>query len=139
MPVGRPPSGPKLVDSLDADVEAKTKLRLILETISGQRTVEDAAATLGVSTTYFHELRTRALTQAAQSLEPQPIGRPPTTTSSENSAMKELQDRLKQMEVELEAARIREEIALVMPQVLAPSKKNTMLDKVTFSRRRRKR
>jgi transposase-like protein len=138
MPAGRPPKGPKLVDTLDADPDVKTKLRLILETISGQRTVEDAAATLGVSPAYFHELRTRALEGAAQSLEPQPIGRPAQATADDTATTRELENRLKHMEVELEAARIREELALVMPHVLT-SQKKTLLDKVSFSRRKRKR
>lgn len=137
MPAGRPPMGPRLVDSVEADAATKKKLKLILETISGQRSVEDAAAEMGVSTAYFHELRARALAAAADSLEPRPTGRPSKPSTSSSDETSSLKEQINRLEVELEAARIREEIALVMPQVLAPKKNSSILDKLRFSRRRK--
>ena len=42
--MGRPCKGPNLVDGLDGSAEARTRLRIVLETIAGQRTVAEACA-----------------------------------------------------------------------------------------------
>jgi hypothetical protein len=46
---GRPPEGPKLVDRLEGPDESKKRLRAILETIAGKRTIDDVCEELGIS------------------------------------------------------------------------------------------
>lgn len=138
MRAGRKPSGPRIVESLEAPEDQKKKLSLILETVAGTTTIESASSQLNISATYFYELRARALQAALNGLEPRPLGRPRTASDAPLPEVHALEQQVNRLEVELEASRIREEIALVMPQVLAPKKKTQILDRVTFSRRRRR-
>jgi len=58
---GRPASGPKLVERLDGTEAAKLRLTVILQTLSGKCSIEDACEKLGVGKSAFHELRSRVL------------------------------------------------------------------------------
>jgi len=126
--MGRPPAGPKLVDRLDGSESARTRTRLILETIAGTKTIAEAAAELGIGETRFLDLRTAALASMVAANEPRPAGRPPTPEPTEaEQQVAELSAQVRQLTIELEAARIRTEIALVMPHVLKsqdPKKNN---------------
>lgn len=118
MPGGRPPKGPGLVDGLDGSEGAKRKLRVILETLAGERTVEQACEALGMGPAAFYKLRERTLRDAVSSLEPRRRGRPKKEKSPEEQRIEELERKLFDAEFELQAARIREEIAAVMPHLL---------------------
>lgn len=118
MPGGRPPKGPRLADGLDASAEARKKLRVILETVAGTCTVEEACETLGVGPAAFYKLRERTLQEAATSLEPRKVGRPKKQKSLEQQEIDKLQAELFETKFELQAARLREEIAVVMPHLL---------------------
>lgn len=123
MSRGRPPQGPKLAEQLVGSEAAKQRLAVILETLAGQRTVDEACGVLGVSETRFHELRNEWLQGAVGLLEPRPQGRPlapPPTPAEEELA--QLRRQLVEQKIQLEAANIREELALVMPHVLQPRK-----------------
>jgi hypothetical protein len=118
---GRPPQGPKLAEKLDGSAAAKERLQVILETLAGARSIPDACAQLGVGETRFHELRKTVLAAAAAALEPRPAGRPtlspPAPSHQELTA---LQAQLTEMKIQLEAAQIRAELALVMPHLFKP-------------------
>lgn len=116
--LGRPPMGVKLIDALEGSAEAKERARVILETISGSRTVSDACEALGIEETRFHELRREALEGLLGALAPRPAGRPPVAREPRDERIRELERELKLKEVDLKAAELRTEIALVMPQVL---------------------
>src|ERR1051325_6982635 len=81
--MGRPPLGPRLVDALEISEDSQKKLRLILETIAGQKTLAEAAQELCISETRFHVIRQEALLGAGAALEPGTPGRPPTQKRSE--------------------------------------------------------
>jgi hypothetical protein len=94
-------------------------VRLVLATIAGTTSVIDAASALGISETAFHKIREAILQGALGAAEPKPIGRPPSTVvpgldpGAETAA-----EQNRRLRIELEASRIREEIALTMPHLL---------------------
>ena len=117
--MGRPPKGPRLVDGLAGSPSAKERLTVILETVSGTRSVASACETLGLSEAAFHRLRERTLTDAVASLEPRPRGRPPRPVAPEAERVAALEEEVARLTLEVDAARVREEIARTMPWLLA--------------------
>jgi transposase-like protein len=122
MRKGRPAKGPKLAETLDGSEPAKRKLRIILETVTGERTVEEACDALGIGAAAFHKLRSRTFQDAVQSLEPRPVGRPRKEDPQEADEIEALKAEIWQLKFDLQAARIREEIAVTMPHLLKDKK-----------------
>lgn len=119
QPRGRPPKGAEHAQSVDGSPQARQRLSLILRTVSGEMTVAQACAELSVSEAHFHRLRDRALHGAAEALEPRSAGRPRSEPDAiDPQQVAELQDQVRELELQIMAAHLREEIALVMPQVL---------------------
>ncbi len=118
MAGGRPPKGPRLVDGVEGSREAKKRLRVILETVAGEHTVDEACEKLGMGPAAFYKLRERVLRDAVASLEPRKVGRPRKEKSPEQEKIEALQAELFEVKLDLQAARIREEIAVVMPHLL---------------------
>lgn len=114
--MSRPPDGVGHVDRLEGPEELKRRLRVLLETIVGSKSVAQACEELGVSESRLHDLRREALVGALGSLMPKPSGRPITArTPSERE--KELEARIDELEVDLQAALVRTELALAMPHL----------------------
>jgi hypothetical protein len=107
-----------LVDGLDGPDEAKRRLKVILETVSGTRPVADACAELGICEAAFHELRKQALASAVEGLSPRPVGRPRKDADPEQNRIRDLEEQVFHLKKDLQAARIREEIAIAMPHLL---------------------
>lgn len=122
MSKGRPILGPALVENLDGSALAKERFTTILQTITGECTVVEACARLGVSEARFHALRAELLQVAATHLEPKPVGRPVAQVSPEAAQVTALERQIQSLKVDLRAAQIREELALLMPHVLQPRK-----------------
>ena len=122
---GRPPEGARLVEGLEASRQAKQRMQVILETIAGERTIQSACEELGIGESRFHQLRQEALAGAAERLEPRPTGRPRQELSEESLRNSQLQARVAELEQELLASQVREELALTMPHLLDRSKKKT--------------
>ncbi len=122
--MSRPPEGVGHVDRLDGPEDLKWRLRVLLDTLAGRVSVTQACEELGVSESRLHELRRQALVGALGALMPKPAGRPstaPTTTDRE----RELLTRIDELEVDLQAALVRTELALAMPELFrGRSKKN---------------
>ena len=116
---GRPVLGAKLVDSLTGSPHAKQRLRLMLGTVAGQITVEQACAELNICQAAFFKLRTRTLQEMVEGLEPRQVGRPPQPVAPDQQRIEELTAHIGQLEIQLQAARIREDLALAG---LAPQK-----------------
>jgi transposase-like protein len=109
------------VDRLDGDETLKRRLRVVLETLSGERSVEQACADLGVSPSRFHELRREALQGALAGLLPGASGRPHRQDPAvDPERLKALERETQELRRELQAALVRTEIALAMPHVLTP-------------------
>jgi len=115
---GRPIKGDQLVEDSAGSELARQRLRVILQTLAGALTVEEACGALGVRRSGFHKLRRQFLERATDLLEPKPRGRrrpEPTATEVELARMKR---EVVELKLELKAQQIREEIALVMPHLL---------------------
>jgi hypothetical protein len=120
MARGRPPKGPDLVEGVDASALAKERLKVILQSVAGSLSVADACAQLNVGEARFHELRAEVLGSAARTLEPKPPGRPPQVPTEEQKRIVELERQITDLKVDLRAAQLREQIALVAPHLLQP-------------------
>src|SRR5262245_55508814 len=124
---GRPPNGVGHVDRLEGPEELKRRLRVVLETVVGSKSVAQACEELQVSESRLHELRREALVGALGALLPKPAGRP-ITAKTPSEREKELEARIEELEVDLQAALVRTELALAMPHLFR-SKKNRPLRK----------
>lgn len=116
MRTGRPPKGGELAERATGSAEAKRRAKAILEALRGALTVAQACAEMGVGEARFYQLRDRLLAEGVAGLEPRPGGRP-RKAPPKDAQVKELEERVARLELELKAARIREQIALVMPRL----------------------
>jgi len=133
MRVGRPGKGVGHVDKLAGSEHAKERLRVILEVTGGSVSRKEGAALLGLSERTYRELRDRALAGALASLEPRSPGRPRKYVDScERDAEAELEG----LRMELELAQLREEIALLMPE-LVQRKEGRVLPRRSVAGKRR--
>jgi transposase-like protein len=122
--MSRPPEGVGHVERLEGPEDVKRRLRVLMETLVGRKSVVEACEELGISESRLHEMRREALVGALGALMPKPSGRParvePTTTRE-----RELQEQIGELEVDLQAALVRTELALAMPDLFRRgSKKN---------------
>jgi len=101
---------------------AKRKLRIVLEAIPGELSVEAACKELGIGSTAFYEIRAKVLKGAIELLEPRPPGRPPRVVSESESRIGELESEVRRLRIELDIAHVREEVLLAMPGVFQPAK-----------------
>jgi len=120
MARGRPPLGPGLVEHLQGSSRAKARLKALLDTLAGKCTIADACDELGIGEAAFHKMRQRVLQGALGGLEPAQLGRPPAGVSPADSPLAEIQQELRDLRLQLQAARVREEIAIAMPHLLKP-------------------
>ena len=114
--MSRPPEGVGHVDRLDGPEELKRRLRVLLDTLAGRVSVAQACEALGVSESRLHELRREALVGALGALMPKPAGRP-ATAATPTEREKDLEARIQELEVDLQAALVRTELALAMPEL----------------------
>jgi hypothetical protein len=122
---GRYPSGPEFVDKLNGSSSAKERLKVLLETLARDRRIGDACDRLGISEPRFDQIRIEGLQGALTALEPRPAGRPPRQTVTDEAEVQRLRERIAQLEGELQAALVRAEIAVTLPQVKAAAEKKT--------------
>ena len=125
-------TGPEMVEDLDGSEAAKHRVKVILETIAGQRTVMQACMELQIGKSAFHELRKRVLQAALADAEPRPVGRPPKEEpTAEQTEAEHLRAENQDLRDELELAQVRQEILLTMPEVFQQGydKKNDPSDR----------
>jgi hypothetical protein len=134
--MARPSDGLKHVERLDGPERLKHRLRVILETLTGERSVAEACAELKVSEARFHCLRRQALEAALEGLRSKQAGRPRKPTPSPVSRQEDLESEVEALRTELWAAEIREEIAMTMPHLLRRGKKSKTPGSVKRRRRR---
>ena len=115
---GRHPLGPRLVDETEGSDQACRRLKVMLETISGQKRIAEACEELGIGAAQFHRLRNKMMQGALVSLEPAAPGRPRGAMEAVDERIAAMQEENRQLRVELRAAQIREEIALLMPHLV---------------------
>jgi hypothetical protein len=127
---GRKPTGSNLVEHLDGSERAKARLKAILQTLSGERSIPEVCEELGIQESMFHRVRSEVLQTALGRLEPRPLGRPPSLPSADDRRVTELEEEVLRLETELKAAEVRRELAeklprLAKPTTSAPGKKTT--------------
>jgi len=118
MSRGRPPLKTALTDKLEGSAQAKQRLKVILQTLSGELTIPQACETLDVGEARFHELRNEWLQAACVALEPKPLGRPKALSLEEEQELLRLHRENINLKINLRAAEIRTEIALISPHLL---------------------
>ena len=112
---GRLPAGPEYIDKLQGAAEDKERLKAILDTLYGERRLLEACAQLEIGETRFHQLRESALQGALSAIARRSAGRP--TRVAETEQVREQRQRIAELERALHEAQVREEIALILPQV----------------------
>src|SRR5208282_6645384 len=121
---GRKPIGVRLVESLDGSERAKLRLKAILETLSGQRSIPEVCEALGIQESMFHRVRSEVLQTALDRLEPRPLGRPPQQPLPEDVRLAELEEENLRLQMELKAAEVRRELAEKLPRLGRPQNTN---------------
>jgi len=115
---GRKPTGTNLLEHLEGSERAKTRLKGILETLSADRTIPDVCDELGIGESMFHRVRSEVLQAALDRLEPRPLGRPPLESSSpQDVRIAELETEVLRLQMELQAAEVRRELAEKLPRL----------------------
>jgi hypothetical protein len=115
------------VDRLEGPDDLKRRLKVLLATLDGSKSVPEACEELQVSESRLHELRKEALEGALRALQPRPSGRPANPEPG-TPRERELQAHIKELEEDLQAAYVRTELALAMPH-LFKGKKNLRIRK----------
>jgi hypothetical protein len=133
---GRHPAGPEYVEQLEGSELAKRRLRIVLETLAGKCGIGEAAKLLGVSEQRVHQLREEALQAALVELEPKTPGRRPRAAADEAATAEQMLE----LEKELRASEIRQEIALVFPELVVRPEDRTATEpeKKTTARPKRR-
>ena len=114
---GRKPIGTNLVERLEGSERAKARLKAILETLSGVRSIPEVCEDLGINESMFHRVRGEALQTALERLEPRPLGRPPQQPPPEELRLAQMEEENLRLQVELKAAEVRRELAEKLPRL----------------------
>src|SRR5437016_5152892 len=112
---GRPTSADSIVGRLKGTPQAKERLVVILANLGGGLTVTQALERLRFSRTLFRKLRCSMLAAALRGLEPRPRGRPVREVPKAVRKIRELEEKIARLEEDLAFARVREELALLIP------------------------
>lgn len=115
---GRYPAGVDYVDKVEGSPLAKERARVILQTMLGELRWQEACRQLGIGETRLHQMRQEGVQALVGSQEPGQIGRPSQRSTPEAERIRELERLLAEKELELQQALVREEIALILPQVV---------------------
>jgi hypothetical protein len=138
---GRKASAALAVDRAAGSATAKQRAKAIYQVLSGQCSIAQACAALGVSEPRFHQLKEQLVQGSVAALEPRPAGRPAQAATPEQAQIAALEHQLQTTRLELGVAQTREEIALVLPHVVQtpPATGRTPPEKKTRPRPRQRR
>jgi hypothetical protein len=125
---GRWPHGPEYLDKLEGSVEAKERLKAILDTMYGEARLQDVCDQLDLGETRVRQLREVGLQAALTAIEAKPAGRPSRVTTLESETIRVLQERVRELEHALHLAQVREEAALVLSLVSRTSQEGSADD-----------
>jgi len=107
-----------------------------MQTLTGELSAAEAQQKLGIGHSAFYKLREKALQLALEGLEPGHAGRPRSPAATqEQERVRELEAELLETRIDLEASRIREEIAIAMPHLL---ERNIKKKSTKHSRKKRR-
>jgi len=108
------------VTDMDGSETARARLQQIVRALAGQTSVPEACAALDIGESRFHQLREEALQGALAALEPRPSGRPARPAEPGAARIAALEQELRERERELQAYRIRLELAEALPGLRRP-------------------
>lgn len=114
---GRHAIGPELAEKLEGSKRARTRMRVVLETIAGKKRVLEACQELGICEQRFETVRRNALQWGIPGLESKPAGRPQKVSSIVDEQIAELRKRVAELEAQLQAALILAELATTLPRL----------------------
>jgi hypothetical protein len=121
---GRKPTGTNLLEHLQGSERAKARLKAILETLSGERSIPEVCEELGIQESMFHRVRSEVLQTALERLEPRPLGRPPQQPLAQDLRVAELEAENLGLQMDLKAAEVRRELAEKLPRLTKPQNTN---------------
>jgi transposase-like protein len=115
----RPPKRSGHADKLDVSPEARERLRAVLDNLAGEVSMSEAAERVGVKESRFYYIREYVLQQAGKAAEMRKSGpKKPLRNPVDVERIAGLEAELRETRIELEAARLRTELALTMPHLL---------------------
>lgn len=115
---GRQPAGPEVAELLEGSAEAKRRVQWVLATVAGRASVPEACRAMGIGEARFFALRRDVLQAAVERAEPKAAGRPPVEIPAEAGRAAELETEIRELKLDLEAARVKTEIAIALPHLL---------------------
>ncbi len=117
--LGRKAQGAGLVPLLAGSTHAKQRLSWFLQTLSGERSVGEACAALGIGESRFFAQRAAWLQEALGLLEPRSPGRPAKAEPPiEPSAVQSLRERVRELESRAAIVEVQAELARTLPHLL---------------------
>jgi hypothetical protein len=116
-------SARSVVERLKGTVVAKERLLVLIENLGGMLPVSEGSRKLQIGPSRFQKLREIMLVAALAALEPRSPGRPRERLSLEGRRLRELETKVGDLREELDLARIREELALLLPRMRKGQKK----------------
>ena len=114
---GRHAIGPEIADRVADSPLAGMRLRAILETIAGQKRVQEVCVQLDISEQLFEQLRERSMRTAARALELKRAGRPAKKSTATQAEIARLQERIADLEAQLQTMTLRAELASTLPRL----------------------
>ena len=108
-----------MVAALEGSTDAKRRLKLILQTLSGETRVVDACKELELCEARFYKFRHDCLEQSLHALEPRPMGRPKKDAAIAAEELESLKAQNEALRGRVAALEVREEIALCAPGLLS--------------------
>jgi hypothetical protein len=121
--MARPPMGEKLLEAVPGSKVAKDRVSLMLETMSGKKTVLEACQELGIGEARFHELRRELLESLVALAEPKPLGRPRQEIPQESEYVTKLESENRELKRQLNIELVRLHLAAAVPEVLLQNQK----------------
>jgi hypothetical protein len=114
---GRRAVGAELAQQVAGSEQARHRATVILQTMTGELRVQEACGRLGICEQRFETIRQEAIEAAVAGLEPKPAGRPRRPAApAETAEVVRLQQRIAELEAQLQAARVRLELAEALPR-----------------------
>src|SRR5262245_40876734 len=120
---GRHAIGPELAEKLQGSELARTRMRVILETLAGRKRVIDACEELDICEQFFERIRATGIQSGIDGLELKPAGRPPAHATDEDRQIAALRKRVAELEAQLHAAQVHAEMAASLPRARQAKKR----------------
>lgn len=113
---GRHAIGPEIAERAEGSDLACRRMRVVLETIAGTKRVTEACAELGICVQRFETIRAEIIQGGVAAAELGHAGRPRKESAADEVTAR-LQDRVAEMEAELQAAQVQADLAAALPRL----------------------